>query len=317
MSPSPHRLVAGRVRHVSRRAVGLSGVLARVDRRGRWVRPPGDAALPGFTWDDVDRASPRWYPQGITAAPDGRPVLLTSWYARGFMRWWHGARISVIDLSDEGGPRYGHVRLVRPVRGLGLRWPAWIHAGGLAWYGPHLFVACGRDGLRVFRVDDMRRGWLGGFVLPELVAWASANDEGSVPFTYSFVSVERGSDGDRLVAGEYGRAGGSHRLVRYALDPSTHLPVAGDDGVSVPLELHEDQAPRMQGATVVDGTWFVTASSGEDNPGDLWTGTPGALVRHRGVLPTGPEDIAFEPGDRRLWTLTEWPGRRWVFPLDV
>ena len=52
-------------------------------------------------------------------------------------------------------------------------------------------------------------------------------------------------------------------------------------------------------------------------PGDLWTGRPDSLVRHAGVLPPGPEDLALEAGTRMLWSLSEWPRRRWVFALDA
>ena len=82
-------------------------------------------------------------------------------------------------------------------------------------------------------------------------------------------------------------------------------------------ELHDGQPDRMQGATLVGETWVVTASAGEGRPGDLWVGRPGELHRHRGVLPTGPEDVAHWPQRRQVWSLTEWPGRRWVFGIDV
>ena len=74
---------------------------------------------------------------------------------------------------------------------------------------------------------------------------------------------------------------------------------------------------RMQGACVVDGTWYVTTSNGRKRNGDLWVGEPGALVRHEGVLPPGPEDLAREPHAPRLWSLTEHPGARWVYAIDI
>jgi hypothetical protein len=73
----------------------------------------------------------------------------------------------------------------------------------------------------------------------------------------------------------------------------------------------------MQGATLVGETWVVTASAGEGRPGDLWVGRPGELRRLRGVLPTGPEDVAHWPQRRQVWSLTEWPGSRFVFGVDV
>ena len=73
----------------------------------------------------------------------------------------------------------------------------------------------------------------------------------------------------------------------------------------------------MQGVAVHGSTWYVSASSGEGNPGDLHVGVPGRMHRHRGVLPTGPEDVDWSRPGEELWCLTEWPGRRWVFPIDV
>ncbi|GAA1735552.1 hypothetical protein [Aeromicrobium alkaliterrae] len=319
------------------RRVGIDGVLGRLDRVGSWTSVPGEAAEDGLTWDERDAQTRRWFPQGITTRfdptgddADGRRVLLTSWYGHGALGYAVlGSRISVVDLAAEDAPRYAHVRLVDERRVAGLRGLTRVpvHAGGLAWYGPHLFVAASGGGLRVFRVADVERlrlrsgSWLRGrgtrHVLPQAGAYASEQDEGP-RMTYSFLSVERGVDVDHLVAGEYGRKDrtGRHRLLRFALDRETGLLATDADGRAHPVEAGEG-VPRMQGATVVDGTWFVTASAGEGNPGDLWVGRPGALERHRGVLPTGPEDITSWPGTDRLWSLTEWPGRRWVYAVDA
>ena len=73
----------------------------------------------------------------------------------------------------------------------------------------------------------------------------------------------------------------------------------------------------MQGVAVHDSTWFVTASTGEGEPGDLHVGAPGAWRRHRGVLPTGPEDVDWSRPGEELWCVTEWPGRRWVLRVDA
>jgi len=73
----------------------------------------------------------------------------------------------------------------------------------------------------------------------------------------------------------------------------------------------------MQGVAVHDRTWYLSASSGEGRPGDLYVGAPSAWQRHRGVLPTGCEDLDWSVPGQQLWCATEWPGRRWVFPVDV
>lgn len=345
MPPAPYRLVpatAGRSmgeRFFGRfRRVGLRGVLADLDRRALPVDVPGEAAAEGFTWEERDATTTRWWPQGVTTSADaygpdpqagtyeGRSVLLASWYAHGWLGWLLlGSRVTVVDLTDAAAPRYRHVLLVEPRRRLGLHRlrPVRVHAGGIVWYGEHLFVAGSSRGVRVFRVDDVvrvRNRWRTRgyrYVLPQHGAYAAATDPDARPMTYSFMSLDRAGDVDHLVAGEYGRKGGSHRLARYALDRTTGLLHGVEAGAAVPVETHDDVAARMQGAVLVDGTWVVTASAGEDVPGDLWVGRPGALRRRKGVLPTGPEDITWWPQRGQLWTLTEWPGRRWVYGIDV
>lgn len=312
-------------------------MLADLNREGRRTEVPGDAAVDGLTWNDRDSRTRRWYPQGISTSADaygpdpqsgtfeGRPVVLVSWYGHGPIGWLLlGSRITVIDLGDEDRPRYRHVLLVDPRRRLGVHrlLPVRVHAGGIVWYGEHLFVAGSSGGVRVFRLDDVvrvRQRWRTKgyrFVLPQATRYTADTDRGALPMTYSFMSLDRAGEVDHLVAGEYGRQGGSHRLVRYALDRETDLLASGTAEPAAPIDVH-DAVPRMQGAVVARGTWVVTASTGEGNPGDLWTGRPGELERHRAVLPTGPEDITWWPQRDQLWTLTEWPGRRWVYALDA
>jgi hypothetical protein len=71
----------------------------------------------------------------------------------------------------------------------------------------------------------------------------------------------------------------------------------------------------MQGATVVGGTWFVTASRGRYRLGSVWVGRPGELREHRWQLPVGPEDVAYWPARDQLWSLSEYPGARYVFAM--
>ena len=312
------------------RRVGLDGVLADLDRVGSWVDLPQADCDRAVRWDDRDVDTSHWYPQGVEvglrtgAAGADRLVVLTSWYGHGALG--HavlGSRLSVID-PDPDQPRYGHVLLAQAVRILGLTFlrPVRVHAGGIVRYGDHLYVAASSGGLRVFRLSDIARpvaAWRARghrHVLPEHTAYRAVTAEAARPMIYSFISLQRGADGDHLVAGEYGRRDtGRHRLVRYALDRSTGLLVTRPDGQADPVEVIDSGIPRMQGVAVNDDGWVVSASAGEGNAGDLWTGRPGVFTRQRGVLPTGPEDLAVEPGGHRVWTLTEWPGRRWVVPV--
>lgn len=344
-TPPPYRLVAA---HAGAgqpvvtpgpfaRVVGLRGVLRDTNRIARRVPPPSEAAVDAMTWERRDQRTTRWWPQGITTSADaypgsdgdgtfeGRSVVIASWYARGVIGRLLGSRLSVIDDIEGQTHGYRHVLLMEQVRGRFLRWfrPVRVHAGGIVWFGGHLYVAGSSRGVRVFRLDDIirvrNRLWSRGYryVLPQLTTYVAERDAEAAPLTYSFLSLDHSGDVPHLVAGEYSRKGGSHRLVRFALDPETGLLRSDDRGWAVPAALYDRQIARMQGATVVGRTWFITSSSGEGVPGDLWVGRPGAYTRHCGVLPTGPEDLTYWPQRHQVWTLTEWPNRRWVFGIDV
>ena len=48
----------------------------------------------------------------------------------------------------------------------------------------------------------------------------------------------------------------------------------------------------------------------------LGSGPPGRLTKHAGVLPVGPEALTAWPERGELWTLTEYPGLRFVVAVD-
>jgi hypothetical protein len=326
--------------------VALDGVLDDLDRAAERCLVPGEAAGEGYTWDFVDREDPSWWPQGVASIRSGR-VLLVSWYARrpGLLRP-PGSRISVIDRTRPEAPRYRHVLLVSPHRRLGVLTMGTVpvHAGGIAVDGNLLHVADTAFGVRVFDLGDVMRvprrpsggdgrtprtgidrlprsvGGIGArgydYVLPQLMAYRVPLRSGARRLRYSFLSIGQVAGRPNLVVGEYRRKGeGSPRLARYPLDPRTGLPAADELGRCIPLEVYEGQPSRMQGAAVHESAWFVTASAGEGSPGDLYVGAPGAMHRHRGVLPTGPEDLGWSRPGEELWCVSEWPGRRWIFPI--
>ncbi len=341
------RARTGAVERLSRRLrrVGLDGILRDLDRTAERCPVPGAAAGEGLTWDESDRCDARWWPQGV-AAVRGDDVLLVSWYAkRGTLLRTPGSRISVVDAGLPGGPRYRHVLLVAPRRPLGLltMGTVAVHAGGIAVWGDLLYVADTVSGVRLFRLGDAMRvaaappgtaadvpGGAGRFrrflprrfgahghdyVLPQLMALRVPLRAGRHRLRHSFLSIGQVEGRPCLVIGEYRRTGGAPRLATYALDPGTGLPVADQQGLITPVDVHEAQPDRMQGAAVHAGTWFVTASAGEGVPGDLYAGAPGDWARHRRVLPPGPEDLAWSAPGEQLWCVTEWPGSRWVFPI--
>ena len=320
------------------RRVGLRGALEDTNRVGEPSEVPSEAAVEAMTWQRGDRDTDRWWPQGITTSADafgaeptggtfeGKPIVLVSWYAHSTWGMWNlGSRVSVIDYSDPKAPRYRHVLLTEPKRRWGIFHrlsPVRVHAGGIVWYGQYLYVAGSSKGLRVFRLDDIVRvrnrfrtkGYR--YVLPQFTTYAAGNDD-VAPMVYSFMSLDRAGAEDHLIVGEYGRKGGTHRLMRFPIDRDTELLRSDDHGMAVPAEMYDRQIERMQGASLVNGTWVVTSSMGPDVPGDLWVGRPGEYIRHKGVLPIGAEDIAYWPQRHQLWSLTEWPRNRWVYAIDV
>jgi hypothetical protein len=320
---------------------GLSGVLSDLNRTATAVRVPARAAKWGFRWDTQDARSPRWWPQGITTSADrddsevydDRQVVLTSWYSKDIGGLHKGSRITVVDLA-EGRPRYRHVLLVdvftRDDGRVDVR-PLKVHAGGIVWHGDHLHVAGTARGISTFRLDDVMRvgstgdpGRLGvgtgsfgyRYLLPVRFTYDALADEGHELMRYSFLSLDRGSAEPRLVAGEYGRRGRTTRLVYFGINPADALLRLSEEGHARPLSLSPEGLEGMQGAAVVNGRWYVTTSAGPYRRGSLYVGRPGDFRRRGRVLPVGVEDIAYWPSRDELWSLSEYPGRRYVFAMD-
>lgn len=331
--------------------VGLEGVLADLNRTAIVTTVPGRAPVWGFTWDSEDNRSQRWFPQGISTSADqgesgeidGREVVCTSWYSQDIGGVDKGARVTFVDVTSRSAPRYRHVLLVEPflsASGVVDIRPVRVHAGGIVWHGPYLHVAGTARGLFTCRLDDIvavppdrdracgdpaalglrSDGRVDGFgykyLLPVRFSYDAVADVGVEELRYSFLSVDRSASPHQLIAGEYGRDGMSTRLVRYELDTSTSLLAIGEDGRSRPLHVSTDGVEGMQGATVVGKTYYVTTSSGRYGYGSLYVGQPGAFRCHAKVLPIGPEDITYWPSRDELWSLTEYPSRRYVYAMN-
>ena len=299
--------------------VGVAGVVAGLNRQAVRVPVPGLAVEWGFGWDDEDNATQRWWPQGITnsARVPGvdRRLLVTSWYAKDD----RGSRITIIDLDTL---RYRHVLLVVPELESGtvrMR-PLTVHAGGLVWGGAYLHVAGTRRGLFSCRMDDIVEVEPGEetfghrFALPVRFAYDAQHDRDQM--RYSFLSLDRSTEVPHLVAGEYGRGDMTRRIVRYPLDPETDHLHAQEDGVSRPVSFDDRGLGHMQGAAIVRGRYYVTTSRGRWRLGAMQVGEPGSFRTHRQAMPVGPEDLCYWEDDDQLWSLSEYPGRRFVFCMQ-
>lgn len=326
-------------------AVGTVGVLGALERRLRRAAPTGLRVWRAWAWDRHDSFTRRWWPQGISTSVDatgtkrglveGREVVLTSWYSHEVDGINKGVRISFVDVNTR---RYRHVLLVVPkmVDGRITLAPLKAHAGGIVWAGPWLYVAGTAKGIHVFRMEDIVRipdalfdedsarigrhddrlsSYGYRYVLPLRFAYRAAADEGEEPLRYSFLSLDRDPEEPALIVGEYGRRRQTTRLARFGLDPETWLLPADDEGYTRPLLLEGTGQRGMQGACVVKGTWYLTASHGPWGLGTLYVGRPGAWRALRRALPMGPEDIAYVPQTDSLWSVSEHPGRRWIFKV--
>ena len=107
-----------------------------------------------------------------------------------------------------------------------------------------------------------------------------------------------------LVAGEYGDGSRAPTgAARFSLDGE--------------VELHEPGLYRMQGIVIVDGTWYVTTSNGERRPRrPLGRGTRAPSPATATCCRPAPRTSPTTASTRRLWSLSEWPGRRRVFQID-
>jgi hypothetical protein len=312
------------------RPVGVGGVLDDLNREAVRTKVPGLAPVWGFTWDKQDAHSQRWWPQGITTSADasdgesfdGRRLVVVSWYSKGDPRDSHGSRITFVDLDTL---RYRHVLIVKAGadrRGRTRLQPLLIHAGGVVWFGPHLHLAGTQRGLYTCHLDDIMRVDAGDdtfgyrYVLPVRFIYQAITEEHVEQLRYSFLSLDRGVSPPELVAGEYGVGGETMRLVRYPLDPETLHLHRDECGRSRPVFLDDGGVGHMQGAAVVAGRYHVTVSRGSRRLGHLYVGTPGSLRPHRWALPPGPEDICYWPSRDQLWSLSEYPGRRFVYAMD-
>jgi hypothetical protein len=277
--------------------VSLAQVLASGHRRVRWALAPGWRVRRALAWERADQRDRAWWPQGITCSADaGRAdrLLLVSWYSK----QGGGARITFLDRVTR---HYVHVPLALP-RASGPV-PLAVHAGGLLWRGPWLYVAATGRGCYVAHLDDLRRRPDGELVWPVRLHYAAEDG-----MRYSFLSV---TDEDELLAGEYGRGEQTTRLVRFRLDASGLLALDADRvahavGVDVGVR-------QMQGAVRRGDRYLATVSHGSRRLGSLYVGRSGALQRHRFATPVGPEDLTWSDG--LLWSVSEHPGRRRIFAL--
>ncbi len=318
-------------------------VFADANREARGLcHATGVTGATGFCWNSGDDGTPEWYPQGITASWDatgdgsyaGHRAILVSWYNTDDK----GVRVSFVDYDDPAAPRYRHVLLVEPTSTDDFR-AVNIHAGGLAWYGDHLYVVDTSRGIRVF---DLRTVWrtegdaskdrigLGSdgryyahdyrYVVPQVGAYTQTGgcvrppDSLDQPLCYSYLAVDRSTSPPSLLTGEYYDGVPGARLVRWPLDTDTGLLTVDSAGTVAADAAYRSPHTNLQGAVSHDDTFLMVRSRGRNTGGLLYRGQVG-VASSSSALPIGPEDISYEADSGRAWTHTEYPGSRVVFSV--
>jgi hypothetical protein len=301
--------------------------------------------LRGYTWEAVtgydDVSTEKWYPQGITTSADAldtgiyqdKKVILIDWYDKTGLG--KGVRVSFIDRTAPGAASYRNALLVEPFMDAGN--PSFravgVHGGGLMWYGNNLYLVDTNNGIRVFDLDHIYKVSVGEgigrqsstvyeaysylYVVPQSRSYkASAL---ATPMRWSFISLDRTTTPDSIVVGEYAADGTvpSPRFVRFGIDYTTRL-LFTTSSVATATWAYGVDILRMQGATSINGKFFISRSNGASTNGDLVTWVPGnAATIHTGAFTPGCEDLSYNHNADELWTLTEHPGKRTFFAVKA
>ncbi|SFB38020.1 hypothetical protein SAMN05216266_109217 [Amycolatopsis marina] len=329
-------------------SVSVPAVLDSANRSavtGSGCRPSATNQVASFCWNSGDNNTPDWYPQGISTTADaygsgtyeGRTAIFSAWYYKGSGAN-KGVRVSFVDYGNPSAPKYRHVLLVEPYTNSSGR-PDFrsvnVHAGGIFTYGHLLYVADTWNGFRTF---DLRHLWkvstgdktrIGrqsdgkyhahnyAYVLPQAQKFTSSTTNGVTRLRYSAAALDRTSTPDSVVVPEYNAAGTGTRLVRFPIDHTDRKFKESSDGYTHATQLVSAGIKSMQGATAINGKFFVSASAGSSSRGSLYTVTgSGSATRHSGALPVGPEDLSYRGPANQLWSQTEYPGSRAVFAVN-
>ncbi|MFE7131432.1 hypothetical protein ACFVIM_11275 [Streptomyces sp. NPDC057638] len=225
-----------------------------VDRE-RLALPPVPTVT-AWCWDSAfgDDTTREWLPQGMstTGAADGgdgriqnRAAVAVAWRYQPLTtnsgcQKYNDVRVSFID-HDTG--QYQHVLLVEPTSAAGTDFKAIpAHAGGIVWYGNHLFVTDTAKGIRVFDINKLSKVHTQGrnvttigvdagkssacglpYVLPQVRHYSQTGGCASATATgalcHSWLSLDKtGGKPFKLVSGEYHTVGYGGRIARYALN---------------------------------------------------------------------------------------------------
>ena len=325
--------------------VSVSTVVNDGNRTAVACSAPATNRAASFCWNSGDNGVTYWIPQGITttadalgaATYDGVSAIAVSWYDNGTDGIDRGVRVSFVNYANTSTPSYRHVLLVEPYLrsdGQVSYRPINLHAGGIFWYGHYLYVASTSAGFRVFDLDhlwevDSADGTAIGlqsdgtweaygykYVLPQALTYTRSTLNGYADLTFSFASLDRTSSPDSVIVGEYASPGDGTRIVRFPIDYTTRQFAVSSDGYTHATQAYDVSVTSMQGATAINGKFYLSTSDGSGNKGDLGEFTPGgSVVMNYDTLPIGPEDLSYWGPKDQLWSVTEYAGSRYVFAM--
>jgi len=147
------------------------------------------------------------------------------------------------------------------------------------------------------------------YAIPELARYTVGNATCAPRF--SFVS----KDGDALVSGEYDATSIRGRIHRWPLAPTGELALTSSGRV-VPDAAFVMGETHVQGALGRGGTYWLSSSRPTGGAGELDRVKENtATVR----LPWSdtPEDLAFDPQDQAVWSLSEGLDSRYLFQVAL
>lgn len=138
-------------------------------------------------------------------------------------------------------------------------------------------------------------------------------------FRFSYISLDRTASPDRLMVGEYQPDEKNPiRMVQYELDYTTRTLKSGADkktAKGVWASCYD--ILRTQGAVQADGKIYVSRSNGANTNGDIWGWIPGkGATPNKGMVSPGPEDLSYDKRGKKVYTVTEHPGKRYIVTLD-
>ncbi|WP_416875096.1 hypothetical protein [Kitasatospora sp. SC0581] len=300
----------------------------------------------GFRFDDGDDSDCQSFPQGITTSRDavgtansgnydGHQLVLVSWYTKdGCGGAQQRSRITLVDWDATYPDTYRKILLVEPTGTAAA--PDFkdvpIHAGGISWYGDHLYVADTGRGMRVFDLRKILNTDTGGtadqigrqpggayyahnyaYVLPQ-VGTVTAQTASGAKLVWSSVSLDRVSKS--IVMTEYtcqadcvDYPNRPPRAVRFPFAAGATT-FAATTTASQALQL---PWYNLNGVASHNGRWWFNSSGQKELY--YWTPTAGASTF---AWVGGGESLSYwedATGPDLLWSLQETTGGRNVFAV--